>query len=82
MIMEYNRKVYGSYQTAIETLVCLRNFISSTRWNEIEDLLEQLRTIGIRLIASQPIGMTCVTSFEHNDVNKNFALIDIHMNTF
>jgi len=52
-----SRDLISSRQTALETAQLLYRFVGSARYNSIEQLLEQIRTVGKRLVAANPKGM-------------------------
>jgi len=54
----FSRDLISSRQTALETAQLLYRFVGSARYNSIEQLLEQIRTVGKRLVAANPKGMT------------------------
>ncbi|CAE6516954.1 unnamed protein product [Rhizoctonia solani] len=48
------RQVSGAHDTAVETVLLLRQVVSTARFSSIEQLLAMLRSVGKRLIAAQP----------------------------
>ncbi|SCU87464.1 LAFA_0E06898g1_1 [Lachancea sp. 'fantastica'] len=64
------RQVYGSYQVSLETLQLLKRFVSAARWSGIDDLIAQLRELGLRLGKAQPTEFTC-----GNIIRRVLALI-------
>ncbi|KAF7729023.1 Translation initiation factor eIF-2B subunit beta [Apophysomyces ossiformis] len=48
------RQVIGSYEVAKETAVLLRQAVSTTRWRDVETLLDLITELGGRLAAAQP----------------------------
>ncbi|KAI8067643.1 uncharacterized protein B0P05DRAFT_552385 [Gilbertella persicaria] len=49
-----NRQVVGSYEVAKETALILRQAISTTRWYNVDLLIEFITELGSRLVAAQP----------------------------
>ena len=47
------RKLEGSHRVALETTYLLRNVVSQTKWNDMNTLMNTIRTIGKRLIRAQ-----------------------------
>ncbi|CEP63322.1 translation initiation factor eIF2B subunit beta LALA0_S07e07492g [Lachancea lanzarotensis] len=64
------RQVSGSYQVSLETLQLLKRFVSAARWSGIDDLIAQLRELGLRLGKAQPTEFTC-----GNIIRRVLALI-------
>lgn len=52
------RDLISSRQTALETAQLLYRFVGSARYNSIEQLLEQIKTVGKRLVAANPKGLS------------------------
>ncbi|KAG0170174.1 Translation initiation factor eIF-2B subunit beta [Apophysomyces sp. BC1034] len=48
------RQVIGSYEVAEETAIILRQAVSTTRWKDVDILLDMITEIGGRLAAAQP----------------------------
>ncbi|KAI8643481.1 hypothetical protein BD408DRAFT_475324 [Parasitella parasitica] len=48
------RQIIGSYKVAKETAVILRQAVSSTRWYNVNLLIEFVTDLGSRLVAAQP----------------------------
>ncbi|KAI8381509.1 uncharacterized protein BYT42DRAFT_604443 [Radiomyces spectabilis] len=48
------RQVVGSYEVAKETAAILRQIVSTTRWRDVETLLDIITVTGGRLAAAQP----------------------------
>ncbi|KAI8060325.1 hypothetical protein BC940DRAFT_312101 [Gongronella butleri] len=48
------RQVVGSYEVAKETAVILRQVVSTTRWRDVDTLLETITDVGSRLASAQP----------------------------
>lgn len=48
------RQVVGSYEVAKETAIILRQAVSTTRWYNIDLLIEDITNLGARLVAAQP----------------------------
>ncbi|KAI8333061.1 hypothetical protein BC941DRAFT_434989 [Chlamydoabsidia padenii] len=48
------RQVIGSYEVAKETAVLLRQAVSTTRWRNVDTLLDTITELGRRLAAAQP----------------------------
>ncbi|CAE7089771.1 unnamed protein product, partial [Rhizoctonia solani] len=48
------RQVSGAHDTAVETVLLLRQVVSTARFSSIEQLLSMLRSVGTRLVAAQP----------------------------
>ncbi|CAO3629224.1 unnamed protein product [Mucor hiemalis] len=48
------RQVVGSYEVAKETAMILRQAVSTTRWYNIDLLIEDITNLGARLVAAQP----------------------------
>ncbi|KAI8098610.1 uncharacterized protein BX664DRAFT_319157 [Halteromyces radiatus] len=48
------RQVIGSYEVAKETAVLLRQAVSTTRWRDVDTLLDLITELGGRLAAAQP----------------------------
>ncbi|KZT26596.1 nagb/rpia/CoA transferase-like protein [Neolentinus lepideus HHB14362 ss-1] len=48
------RQVVGSRQTAIETVLVLRQVISKARFSNIEHLIQIIKAVGRRLVQAQP----------------------------
>jgi translation initiation factor 2B subunit (eIF-2B alpha/beta/delta family) len=55
-LTESRRQVTGAHDTAVETVLLLRQVVSTARFSSIEQLLAMLRSVGTRLIAAQPKG--------------------------
>jgi len=50
------RQVVGSRETALETALVLRQVISKARFQNINQLVEIIRSVGRKLIEAQPKG--------------------------
>ncbi|KAF5373943.1 hypothetical protein D9758_000731 [Tetrapyrgos nigripes] len=48
------RQVVGSRQSALETLLVLRQVVSRARFSNVEQLVELIRSVGRRLVDAQP----------------------------
>ncbi|ORX58014.1 nagb/rpia/CoA transferase-like protein [Hesseltinella vesiculosa] len=48
------RQVVGSYEVAKETAVILRQVVSTSRWRDVDTLLETITDVGSRMAAAQP----------------------------
>ncbi len=48
------RQLKGSYKVAVETCLVLRQVVSQTRWTHIDQLITQIRNIGVRTVEAQP----------------------------
>ncbi|KAK9764917.1 GCD complex subunit gcd7 [Basidiobolus ranarum] len=48
------RQVIGSWQVSVETAILLRQVVSISRWNNVDVLLETVKSVGKRLVAAQP----------------------------
>ncbi|CAE6488759.1 unnamed protein product [Rhizoctonia solani] len=48
------RQITGAHDTAVETVLLLRQVVSTARFSSIEQLLSMLRSVGTRLVAAQP----------------------------
>ncbi|CAO3577731.1 unnamed protein product [Absidia cylindrospora] len=48
------RQVIGSYEVAKETAVILRQAVSTTRWRDVDTLLDTITVLGGRLAVAQP----------------------------
>lgn len=55
------RQVIGSRQTALETVLLLRQVVASAKFNSIEQLIGMVKGVGKRLIEAQPKGMPNTT---------------------
>ncbi|CCF55918.1 hypothetical protein KAFR_0A04820 [Kazachstania africana CBS 2517] len=53
------RQIEGSYLIALETLQLLKRFISASRWNHVNELIEQVRELGALLEKSYPTAFCC-----------------------
>ncbi|CCH41722.1 Methylthioribose-1-phosphate isomerase [Wickerhamomyces ciferrii] len=53
------RQISGSYFVALETCQLLMRVISAARWNNTNQLIEQIRQLGKTLINAQPREFTC-----------------------
>lgn len=54
----FYRQVIGSYEVAKETAMILRQAVSTTRWFNVDLLIEFITSLGGRLVAAQPKGKT------------------------
>jgi len=52
----YCRQVVGSRQSALETVLVLRQVVSKARFSNFEQLVEIIRSVGRRLVEAQPKG--------------------------
>ena len=50
----YIRQIIGSYEVAKETAMILRQAVSTTRWYNVDLLIEFISDLGSRLVAAQP----------------------------
>lgn len=50
------RQIVGSYEVAKETAMILRQAVSTTRWFNVDLLIEFISNLGARLVAAQPKG--------------------------
>lgn len=50
------RQLIGSYEVAKETAIILRQAVSTTRWYNVDLLIEFITDLGSRLVAAQPKG--------------------------
>ncbi|KAK4510559.1 uncharacterized protein ATC70_004990 [Mucor velutinosus] len=48
------REIIGSYEVAKETAIILRQAVSTTRWYNVDLLIEFITELGSRLVAAQP----------------------------
>ncbi|KAG8682541.1 GCD complex subunit gcd7, partial [Ceratobasidium sp. 395] len=48
------RQVTGAHDTAVETVLLLRQVVSTARFSSLAQLLAMLRSVGTRLVAAQP----------------------------
>ncbi|KAJ1309593.1 hypothetical protein OPQ81_006366 [Rhizoctonia solani] len=48
------RQVTGAHDTAVETVLLLRQVVSTARFSSIDQLLAMIRGVGTRLVAAQP----------------------------
>ncbi|KAL9544575.1 hypothetical protein MBANPS3_007555 [Mucor bainieri] len=48
------RQIIGSYEVAKETAMILRQAVSTTRWYNVDFLIELITELGSRLVAAQP----------------------------
>ncbi|KAF9246425.1 hypothetical protein BU15DRAFT_85189 [Melanogaster broomeanus] len=48
------RQVVGSRETAIETVIVLRQVVSKARFSNIDQLVEVIRSVGRKLVEAQP----------------------------
>ncbi|GAN09938.1 translation initiation factor eIF-2B subunit beta [Mucor ambiguus] len=64
------RQIIGSYEVAKETAIILRQAVSTTRWYNVDLLIEFITELGSRLVAAQPKGIT-----------HYYKLSDIHLLT-
>ncbi|CCK70978.1 translation initiation factor eIF2B subunit beta KNAG_0F03160 [Huiozyma naganishii CBS 8797] len=53
------KQIVGSYAIALETLQLLKRFISAARWSHVNELIEQIRTLGCTLERAQPTAFCC-----------------------
>lgn len=53
------KQVVGSYAIALETLQILKRFISAARWNHVNELIGQIRSLGDKLEKAQPTAFCC-----------------------
>ena len=56
------RRISGSYAAAKGTVDLLKQLISSTKVTNPQQLLEEVRTVGVRIQSARPIG-ACVRSY-------------------
>ena len=57
------RQVVGSRETALETVLVLRQVVTKARFQNINQLVEIIRSVGQKLIEAQPKGAPLQTSF-------------------
>lgn len=50
------RQVVGSRETALETVLVLRQVVSKARFSNIDQLIALIRSVGRRLVEAQPKG--------------------------
>lgn len=50
-------QVVGSRETALETILVLRQVVSKARFSNIDQLVEIIRSVGRKLVDAQPKGM-------------------------
>ncbi|KAI6109708.1 hypothetical protein F5141DRAFT_1004476 [Pisolithus sp. B1] len=50
------RQVVGSQQTALETVLVLRQVVSKARFSNIDQLVDVIRSVGRKLVEAQPKG--------------------------
>lgn len=50
------RQVTGSRETALETVILLRNYIAKAKFTSIEQLVQRVKEAGKKLIKAQPFG--------------------------
>ncbi|CAE6478736.1 unnamed protein product, partial [Rhizoctonia solani] len=48
------RQITGAHDTAVETVLLLRQVVSTARFSSIDQLLDMIRSVGTRLVAAQP----------------------------
>jgi translation initiation factor eIF-2B subunit beta len=48
--------VTGSRETALETVLLLRNYIAKAKFTSIEQLVQRVKDAGQKLIEAQPFG--------------------------
>lgn len=58
------RQLSGSYEVTMETMKLLRNIISSSHWNNQEDVLQLVNSVLNRLKVFQPIELAVVSTSE------------------
>ena len=51
------RQVQGSWEVASETVLLLRQAVSTARWNTVDQLIAIIHGIGRKLIKAQPRGI-------------------------
>jgi translation initiation factor 2B subunit (eIF-2B alpha/beta/delta family) len=52
-----HRQVTGSRETALETVILLRNYIAKAKFTSIEQLVQRVKDAGRKLVEAQPFGM-------------------------
>ena len=58
------RQLVGSRQTALETVLVLRQVITKARFSNIEELVQLIKRVGRRLVEAQPKGENgCVITY-------------------
>ena len=53
------KQIVGSYHIALETLQLLKRFVSAVRWSHVNELIAQLRELGLQLERAQPTATSC-----------------------
>lgn len=53
------KQIVGSYHSALETLQLLKRFVSAARWSHVNELIAQLRELGLQLEKAQPTAFSC-----------------------
>lgn len=53
----FRRQIVGSRETALETILVLRQVVSKARFSNIDQLVEIIRAVGRKLVGAQPKGM-------------------------
>lgn len=53
------REIVGSFNIAIETILVLRNAISTARWTTHTQLISIIQSISTKLSAAQPVELAC-----------------------
>ncbi|KAF9514451.1 hypothetical protein BS47DRAFT_1316788 [Hydnum rufescens UP504] len=48
------RQIFGSHETALETVLLLRQVVAAAKFNTIDQLLDMVRRVGRRLVEAQP----------------------------
>jgi translation initiation factor 2B subunit (eIF-2B alpha/beta/delta family) len=69
------RQVVGSYEVAKETAIILRQAVSTTRWYNVDLLIEFITDLGSRLVAAQPKGNLVAKKIDETLTNKAYYRI-------
>ena len=55
-ILIFDRQISGSHETALETVLVLRQLVSKARFTNINELVSIIKETGRRLVEAQPKG--------------------------
>lgn len=65
-------QVVGSQETALETVLVLRQVVSKARFSNIDQLVDIIRSVGRKLVEAQPKGEFSFSRIFHSSARMSF----------
>lgn len=61
------RRIHGNYAIAKGTVEILKQLVASTKGSNVQSLLEEVRSVGVRIQSARPIGESFLLIAHHDE---------------